>query len=131
MFRYYNPNPRHNNVGDCTIRALTMATGKDWESVYAGVTAMGFYLADMPSANHVWGAYLKKQGFSRHIVDDHEKDVYTVEDFCKDNPRGLYVLGMDGHVVCIVDGMIFDSWDSRYEKPIYYWVKDGTSDKME
>lgn len=120
---YYNPNPRGTRVGDCTVRAIACATGQDWETVYAGLSASGFALADMPSANHVWGSYLKRCGFKRRIVDDCGADEYTVEDFCRDNPRGVYVLAISGHVVCVIDGNYYDSWDSGAEVPVYYWTK--------
>ncbi len=119
----FNPNPHGNRVGDCTVRAISKATGQDWESTYVALTIYGFLLSDMPSANYVWGAYLKKQGFKRHLVDDGGKDIYTVADFCKDNPKGTYILCLKGHVVCVSDGCYFDSWDSGQEVPIYYWEK--------
>lgn len=121
---YYNPNPQGNRVGDCTVRALCKATGRDWEEIYAALSAYGFAHADMPSANHVWGAYLRKNGFRRHLVDDCGQDVYTVRDFCEDHPRGTFVLALDSHVVCVVDGDYYDSWDSGSDTPIYYWTKE-------
>lgn len=125
MSRYipYNPNPARGNVGDCTVRALSKALGQDWEQTYAGLTAYGFMLCDMPSANHVWGAYLRRNGFKRYIVDDKGQDIYTVDDFCRDNPKGVYVLAIPGHVVCVVDGNYYDSWDSGGEIPQYYWTR--------
>lgn len=125
MSRYipYNPNPARGNVGDCTVRALSKALGQDWEQTYAGLTAYGFMLCDMPSANHVWGAYLRWNGFKRYIVDDNGQDIYTVDDFCQDNPDGVYVLAIPGHVVCVVDGNYYDSWDSGGEIPQYYWTR--------
>lgn len=125
MSRYipYNPNPARGNVGDCTVRAISKALGQDWEQTYAGLTAYGFMLRDMPSANHVWSAYLEDNGFEQHLVGRHGKRPYTVEDFCTDNPHGLFVLGIEGHVVCVVDGHYYDSWDSGGEVPIYYWTR--------
>jgi len=122
-FIYYNPNPKGQRVGDCTVRAIAKATQSEWERVYAGLTAYGYMLSDMPSANHVWGAYLRKCGFKKYLVDDGGDDVYTVEDFCRDNPEGLFVLGLDGHVVCVENGDYYDSWDSGRGIPIYYWTK--------
>lgn len=122
-FSYFNPNPKGSRVGDCTIRAISKATGKDWESVYAGLSAYGYMLCDMPSANHVWGAYLKREGFKRHLVDDHGRDVYTVEDFCVDHPGGVYILAIEGHVVCVDSGRYYDSWDSGNEIPVFYWAR--------
>lgn len=123
MWEYYNPNPRSSNVGDCTIRAISKALNQSWQTTYAHITATGYILADMPSANHVWGAYLRKKGFCRHLINDKGKDIYTVEDFCKDNPKGCYILAIQGHVVCVIDGVYYDSWDSGNEIPLYYWEK--------
>lgn len=121
----YNPNPFGQRVGDCTVRAISKALNQDWDKTYAGLTVYGFCRGDMPNANHVWGAYLKSKGFKQYIIDDKEKQVYTVYDFCKDNPIGIYILAIDGHVVCVKDGKYYDSWDSGAEIPIYYWRKDN------
>ncbi len=125
MSRYipYNPNPAKKCVGDCTVRAISKALNQDWEQTYAGLTAYGFMLSDMPSANHVWGTYLEDKGFIQYLVDRHGKRPYTVNDFCSDNPTGTYILAISGHVVCVQDGCYYDSWDSGGEIPIYYWAR--------
>ena len=120
----YNPNPIYGNrVGDCTVRAISKALGQDWETTYLGLSAYGFIRGDMPNANHVWGTYLKRNGFRQYIVYDYGKDIYTVNDFCIDNPDGTYILAIDGHVVCVVDGKFYDTWDSSGEIPLYYWKR--------
>lgn len=123
-FMCYNANPQKNRVGDCVVRAIAKATGQDWETTYINLALYGYMNADMPSANHVWGQYLKSKGFKRYIVDDHDNDWYTVADFCADNPKGVYVLALDSHVVCVVDGRYYDTWDSGNEIPNYYWTKE-------
>lgn len=105
------------------MRAISKALGQDWETTYAELALMGFCLCDMPSANHVWGAYLKSKGFARRIIPDECPDCYTVEDFCRDNPEGTYILAINGHVVCVCDGSYYDTWDSGHEIPIYYWKR--------
>ena len=37
---------------------------------------------------------------------------------------GTYILALSGHVVCVQDGVIYDSWNSENEIPLYYWVKE-------
>ena len=80
--------------------------------------------ADMPTANTVWGDYLKSHGFRRYLIDDGGKDGYTVYDFCSDNPHGSYVLALNSHVVAVCDGKYFDTFDSGMEIPIYYWCRE-------
>lgn len=123
IYSFYNPNPHGCRVGDCAIRALCKATGHTWDYIHAALCAISAERKDMPSADHVWGAYLKLQGFRRYIVDDHDRDVYTVRDFCEENPEGTYILAIAGHVVCVNDGAYYDSWDSGGEIPLYYWKR--------
>lgn len=119
-----NLNPDHLRVGDCVIRAIAKATEQAWEETYIGVAIKGLEMHDMPSANHVWGAYLKDKGFVRKHVEDGNEQFYTVEDFAHDHPQGTYVLAISGHVVCVKDGVLYDSWDSREEIPIYYFERE-------
>lgn len=39
----FNPNPDANRVGDCTIRAISLATDQDWDSYRRGRDTMGRY----------------------------------------------------------------------------------------
>lgn len=124
-YSYYNPNPEGRAVGDCPVRAIAKALDKSWEEVHAGLCLQSFLLADMPNADGVWGAYLRKQGFRRHFIPDDGLGSYTVVDFARDNPQGTFILSMPGrHVVCVVDGDYFDSWNSGRERPFYYWTKE-------
>ncbi|MCM1276786.1 MAG: hypothetical protein NC299_15740, partial [Lachnospiraceae bacterium] len=89
LFEQVNPNPRGKSVGDCTVRAISIALDQSWEETYAGMCKQGFEMCDMPSANHVWGEYLKRHGFRRSPI--REGGDYTVRDFCRDVPRGTFV----------------------------------------
>ena len=80
-------------------------------------------MCDMPSSDAVWGAVLKKHGFIRESLPDNCPDCYTAEDFCMDHQHGVFVLGFGGHVATVVDGDIYDSWDSSKQIPQFVWKK--------
>lgn len=124
MWHRFNPNPRGSSVGDCVVRAVAAATGQSWERAYIALALTGYALGDMPSANRTWGAYLQKRGFKRCLVEADCTTCYTVADFAREYPRGVYVLGCSGHVLTVIDGEWWDSWDSGAECPIYYWYKE-------
>lgn len=126
MFCEYNPNPRKRSVGDCTVRAISKALGQDWYTTYIGTALEGFLLYNMPDANEIWGAYLRRKGFARHIIADTCPDCYTVADFAADHPEGIYILALSGHVVCVCDGDWYDTWDSGGEIPLYYWERNDS-----
>ena len=125
-FVFYNPNPVGKQVGDCPVRAIAKATGQSWDEVYTGLCVQGLAMGDMPSANSVWGAYLRQHGFARNVIPNTCPDCYTVAEFAKDHPQGVYVLALSGHVVCQLNGDYYDTWDSGNEIPLFYWEKEDT-----
>lgn len=122
---FVNPNPLSNLVGDCVIRALSLATGDSWDKVYLGVTLKGYEMKNMPSSNAVWGAYLKSIGYRRYIIPNECPDCYTIRDFTDEHPDGVYILATGTHVVTVINGDYYDTWDSGNEIPIYYFVKEA------
>lgn len=125
-FVEWNPNPVGRRVGDCAVRAISKALDVDWETAYVMIASNGFSMGDMPSSDSVWGATLRQHGFYRMSIPDTCPDCYSVIDFCNDNPKGTFVLGFGGHVATIVDGDLYDSWDSSSEIPQFVWYrKDG------
>lgn len=125
-FMEWNPNPVGRRVGDCAVRAISKALNVDWETAYVMIASNGFSMGDMPSSDSVWGATLRQHGFYRMSIPDTCPDCYSVTDFCNDNPKGTFVLGFGGHVATVVDGDLYDSWDSSGEIPQFVWYrKDG------
>lgn len=124
MFVEYNSNPDGAIVGDCVVRAIAKLMDIDWETAYTGVVSQGYSMRDMPSSNAVWGAYLKRNGYKRHTLPDTCPDCYTVKDFCRDYSTGKYLLATGTHVVTVVDGDYYDTWDSGNETPLYYYEKE-------
>lgn len=123
MYRNLNINPIHKRADDCTVRAIATVTGDKWEDIYVDLCREGLRYYDMPSANHVWGSYLKKRGFKRRIIPDTCPQCYTVSEFAEDHPYGSYILALHGHVVPVIDGDYYDTWDSGDRIPVYYWEK--------
>lgn len=122
MYISYNPHPTHNNTGDCVIRAITKVLGIGWDDAYLDLMLYGFSMKDWPDSNHVWGSYLLNNGFRRYPLQNTCPDCYTVRDFCEDHPHGTFVLATGSHVIAVIDGDYYDSWDSGNEVPAYVFV---------
>ena len=121
MFIYHNPNPKRRSVGDCVIRAISTVTEQNWDDVFWDIVEIAFHEKDMPSSNSIYGKYLNKLGFRRFLISDQCPDCYTVRDFCRDYPFGRYILSLDSHVVAVINGDYYDTWDSGSEVPLFYW----------
>lgn len=120
---FYNPNPLGKDTGDCVIRAISKALDYDWEKTYTELALQGYMMSDMPSSNAVWGTYLLNKGYHEYSMISKCKNCYTIADFCKDNPVGTYILGTGNHVVCCINGMVYDTFNSENMIPIYYFEK--------
>ena len=124
MWEKYNPNPLHLQVGDCTVRAICAATNSSWDDVHKALCDLARDMADMPSADRVWWELLREIGFTRKKMIDRCPDCYTVRDFCRDHPSGVFILGPHEHAVCVKYGRYLDSWDSGDTVPTYYFKKE-------
>ena len=81
-------------------------------------------MCDMPSSNAVWGKYLQENGYKRYIIPNTCPVCYTVKQFAEDNPKGTYILSTGSHVITVVDGTYFDSWESGSEVPMYFYQRE-------
>ena len=115
----WNENKYGRNVGDCTVRAISTALDQDWDTTYWGLCIEGNLRGDMPSANATWGAYLRRHGFQRELAPEDT----TVAEFADAHQNGTYILALSRHVVCIQDGVLYDSWDSGNEIVLYFWKR--------
>lgn len=125
MFIKYNANPYGRRTSDCVIRAIALLTGKSWDETYIEIFNWGFLLKDMPSVNNLWGSYLKANGFVKLHLEDTCPDCYSIRQFCIDHPIGRYLLATGTHVVAVINGNYYDTWDSGDEVPISYWKKEN------
>lgn len=126
MWRQFNPNPAGRAVGDCAVRAVSVALGVDWETAYAMLAVNGFAMGDILNSNSVTGATLRQHGFKRANIPNECPDCFTIRDFCRRNPKGTFMLGTGSHVVSVIDGDYIDAWDSGAETVSYVWYKDIT-----
>lgn len=123
MWIQANPNPVNKLVDDCVIRAISIILDVDWLWVYDELYEIGRSMYDVEISNNVWPKLLKEEGFKRHIIPDTCPDCYTVRQFCKDYQNGKYILATGSHVIAVIDGNYYDTWDSGDEVPIYYFSR--------
>lgn len=124
MYVEYNPNPLYKKVGDCAVRAVAKALNVDWDTAFDLLTSAAKKVADMQNSNVVIDYVLRSNGFSRESLPNTCPLCYTANDFCKENDYGTFVLGFGDHVATVVDGDLYDTWDSSNMSPLYFYRKD-------
>ena len=125
MWERYENNPCGKITGDCVIRAISKALGREWYDVYIDLTIEGLSQCDWGNNNAVWDAYLRKNGYNRHLITNDCEGCYTFEDFANEHPKGTYILATGAHLATIIDGTLYDSWNSLRESPILYYQRES------
>lgn len=123
MFIYLNANPSDIHTGDCVIRAIMTLEQQSWEKTMLELTAYSYFMHRIIDDNYVWETYLKDKGY-RHIeLLDTCPDCYTLRDFCELHPIGKYIVCTGSHVVAVMNGNYYDTWNSGNEIVRYYFRK--------
>lgn len=124
-FVYYNANPKNRLTDDCIFRAISLATGYDWEEIvkmyYEIVIATGY------DGNQTVDKLMDKLGWVKHKQPrkpDNTK--YTGKEFCRElvDIGERYVANIGGyHMVAIICGRVNDTWDSTDGCIGNYWTR--------
>lgn len=122
-YKYYNANPFNNRSSDCTIRAISLLTGESWDDIYIDLSLQGFLMKDMMASNHVWGSYLSNLGYVKSTCSSYG-GCLKISEFAKEFPKGKFLLCTGSHVVALIDGVYYDTWDSGDEVVDYFWRKE-------
>lgn len=108
MYKYYNANPLGRLVNDCSVRAISLATGQSWDETYAKLAhyarEQGITFSEVEFIND----YLADR-YSEYIP--RKKGIETLEDFLDLRLPGRWLITMAGHITCVIDGICYDTFD--------------------
>ena len=126
-YRYYQPNEKDlkDNYGDCVIRSLTKALSMEWLQVFDEMMPLSREF-QAPFNNRVcYEFYLSKNGFTYYGISNKKGSKRpTVESFAKSHKTGTYILRVAHHLVAVVDGLYYDTWDCGQKSLYGYWEKN-------
>lgn len=125
MFCFYNANPRGRHVNDCTVRAISKATNRSWDEIYRELSHYAQLLCIMPDDVTYIDEYLETHFEKIYLC---KKCRLTIREFVEHNPLGTFLITMNGHITCVIDGVIYDTFDpsNRFIWGVYK-VKEGVS----
>ena len=106
-YKFYNANALGKFHNDCTVRAISLAEHKTWDETYEE-------LSRIAQRN---GIILDDVNFIEPLLDSRYtrvcyKNKYVGE-FAEEHPEGTYLITMNGHITCCIDGIIYDTFDCR------------------
>src|SRR5262249_16757383 len=139
---------RKNSTGDCVARAITIATGKDYDEVHSALTVLSvrqiysapdgayakwgrrkggvcFFDPDHGCGEAAFGSYLKSLGWKFTSTKDQKVRLRADE-----LPRGRLIVSISRHLVAVIDGVIHDTFncgESGRKQVKGYWSAPSVS----
>lgn len=103
---------KDSRIGDCVIRAISIATQQDYKKVWGDLFELGKEMGFMPNNEQTYVKYLADNGwneikFGKKLV---RLSFSEVTEMSKDR---FIVCHTAGHLVAMKDGDIYDTYDSR------------------
>lgn len=120
-FQYYNANPLGRHVNDCTVRAFSLATNLSWDEAFSKLSYYAQRQCIMPDEVEYIDGFLQENYCQKCGCGGFN---YLLKDFLQDHPVGTYLVTMNGHITCCIDGVVYDTFDPS-DRPIWdvYEVK--------
>ena len=117
MFVYYNINPEGKSIGDCVVRALSLALGIDYYDAIESLIANSEYFNCDMLVKECYSNMLDGLGFKRLRGNG-----YTVKEIAEQYYRDKLVIRIDGHLTCSLYGDIYDIWNPSHEIVDEFWI---------
>ena len=116
MYRFHNNNALGLFENDCTIRAISTATGNSWDDTYKHLSNIA----------RIQGTMMDDRDFIIKYLDDRYNRIYNIPETVGE-VSGMYrdnvlLITMDGHIACSLYGVIYDSFDCRDKIAEYCWI---------
>ena len=128
-FHFFNANPKNRITTDCVLRAICTALEIPYNQVVMEMAELQCKTGYDMSENKLIDMYLKIKGWMRHTQPrKNDNTKYTGVEWCKKLQRcggwRRMIAKLGGHhIVAIVDGKVWDTWDSTGGCIGIYWTK--------
>lgn len=120
LYAFTNPHPKSiKSHDDCVYRAISIATGKDWLTVYDELTALGRELLAPPNGKLTYATYLDRIADRLEVKTAGKRP--TGKSIARLDPSKTYVVRMANHLACIKDGKIRDTWNCGDKSAYIVW----------
>ena len=123
-FVFENVNPTNRITGDCYVRAVTRATGKDYKEVLQTFFDISLNSGYSIGSTKCIELTLQHLGYTKQKQPKHRDNTkYTGKEFCEEFNKGVYICNIGGHhITVVIDGKIHDIWDCT-EKTVGNYCK--------
>lgn len=128
-FHYHNENPFGKKTGDCSYRAIGLATGYGWNKAVVTVALWMVKTGQTLSSGVEVDSCIKEFGnWVKHPMPKHPDGTrYTIEQLINEvkKEKNPVLVSCANHLTVIKGGKIWDTWDCGYKCVGNYWTLEG------
>ena len=119
-YAFTNPHPKGiKSHDDCVYRAISIATGKDWLTVYDELTALGRELLAPTNGKLTFATYLDRIADRIEVISMGKRA--TGKTVAQMDASKTYVIRMANHLACVKGGKVRDTWNSTNKAAYIVW----------
>lgn len=119
-----NVNPKGKKTGDCVVRALSLALGKPYETIYRELFELSLETGYIVNDKRLEEKYLARQGFCKHKQpkkpNGTKYKIAEIDSLCRE---AVIVVSCAHHLTAVMDGEVVDTWDCRAKCISNYYTK--------
>jgi hypothetical protein len=111
-YQFLNLNPLNKIEEDCVCRAISLALEEDYYIILDKL----YLVAELFECEQLCVCcyrFLLDNIYDLKRIEDCKG--IKIKNFAKMNPRGTFLIRIDGHLTCLIDGVIYDLWDCNEE----------------
>ena len=118
-FVYYNRRPDGQHKQDCVCRAISTATGIDYETVDRLLEKNAKENECEKLCVCCYHSLLDGTfGYPRHYCHNNE----TVEEIAQAHPNDNLIIRIQEHLTCSINGQVLDFWDCSGKAVDCFWI---------
>lgn len=119
-----NPHPTGKKIGDCVVRAISIAERKKWIDVYKDLCDIGGSIYDMPNSKATYEKYLTMNGWVKKKMPKHPSGKrMKLSDFAELMKGKLFIASVVKHLTVVEDNTLLDTWDCGCKCVGNYFIK--------
>ncbi len=115
MFIYYNINPNGEKIGDCVVRAISLALHKSYEDVISMLLENSKYFNCDIIVKDCYSILLSQYQF----ITPNNK---TAQEIASEYKENVLLIRTAQHLTCAMYGDIYDIWDCSNEIADCFWI---------
>lgn len=127
MYVNLNINPKQRKASDCVIRTFALALNQSWEDTYRELCELGVKMYRIPNEKATYEKYAKNKNMEKKKIELVNGRKPTVESFADSHKKGTYILSVANHLVAVINGKYYDSWDCGHKSVYTFWEVTKTT----